>query len=53
MGVNKRYNKQVPGFGFVAGQPNKGTEAAVGQTSPQFKKAMALKSGKVKGSTTK
>ena len=28
---NKRYNKQVPGFGYVAGQPNKGTEAAVGQ----------------------
>ena len=46
---NKRYNKQVPGFGYGKGQPNKGTEAAVGKTSPQFKKALSLQNKKVKG----
>mgnify|MGYP006969417592 CR=1 FL=1 len=47
--ANKRFNKQVPGFGFVKGQPDKGTEAAVGKTSPQFKKAVNFsKSRKIK-----
>ena len=50
---NKRYNKQVPGVGYVAGQPNKGTEAAVGKTSPAFKKALSAQNKKVKGATTK
>jgi len=50
---NKRFNKQVPGFGYVAGQPGKGTEAAVGQTSPAFKKALAAQNKKVKGATSK
>jgi len=47
--ANKRFNKQVPGFGFYKGKPDKGTEAAMGKTSPQFKKAVAFsKSRKVK-----
>ena len=47
--ANKRFNKQVPGFGYVKGQPNKGTEASVGKVSPQMKKAEAFsKSKKVK-----
>ena len=51
--ANKRFNKQVPGFGFVKGQPDKGTEAAVGNTSPAFKKAVAFsKSRKVKNAAS-
>lgn len=50
---NKRFNKQVPGFGYVAGQPNKGTEAAIGQTSSQFKQALSAQNKKVKGATSK
>jgi len=46
---NKRFNKQVPGFGYVKGQPNKGTEAVKGSTSSQMKQALSLQNKKVKG----
>lgn len=50
---NKRFNKQVPGYGYVAGKPNLGTEAVKGSTSSQMKKALAAQNKKVQGSTSK
>jgi hypothetical protein len=44
--ANKRFNKQVPGYGFKKGSPDKGTEAVVGKTSPQMKKAIAFSKSK-------
>ena len=38
--ANKRFNKQVPGYGFQKGSPDKGTEATVGKVSPQMKKML-------------
>ena len=40
--ANKRFNKQVPGFGFIKGKPEKGTEAVKGNVSPQEKKNIAF-----------
>ena len=51
--ANKRFNKQVPGYGFQKGSPDKGTEATVGKVSPQMKKNVAFsKSKKVKNTAS-
>jgi len=51
--ANKRFNKQVPGYGFIKGQPEKGTEAVKGNVSPQEKKNIAFsKSRKVKNTVS-
>ena len=51
--ANKRFNKQVPGFGFIKGNPEKGTEAVKGNVSPQEKKNIAFsKSKKVKNTAS-
>ena len=38
--ANKRFNKQVPGFGFIKGKPEKGTEAVKGNVSPGKRKIL-------------
>jgi hypothetical protein len=51
--ANKRFNKQVPGFGFIKGKPEKGTEAVKGNVSPQEKKNIAFsKSRKIKNTAS-
>jgi len=51
--ANKRFNKQVPGYGYIKGQPEKGTEAVKGNVSPQEKKNIAFsKSRKVKNTAS-
>ena len=51
--ANKRFNKQVPGFGFEKGKPEKGTEAVKGNVSPQEKKNISFsKSRKIKNTAS-
>jgi hypothetical protein len=51
--ANKRFNKQVPGFGFIKGKPEKGTEAVKGNVSAQEKKNIAFsKSRKIKNTAS-